>query len=534
MLTNEQKMIIDAIKMSSYPIVKVIAFAGTGKTFTLTKLAQEVKGKKLYLAFNKSIVEEANIKFKGTNTHIVTTHSLAHKYIIGEMKYTLKSKYSPNEIMKIFNINEYWVAKKALSLVENFCNSDYDKFEDSVNFNLENIKVKKLAKDIMNNMALKKIDVTFSSMLKLFAVFINRGKIKLPKYRLVMLDEAQDTNDVTLSIFNAINAEQKILVGDPHQQIYSFRGGLNALDKIEAKEFVLSNSFRYTKRIGDKATDFLSIFKNENRKITGGAENRYKYNNRAIIARGNIKLIEKMNELLNKEKRFKTARGPYSIFGLPINLLKIITAFEKGYDNFEKNSLDIDKEYMYLNYFVNDYLKYCKDMESKGLLTSISSIEDWIPEYINDKNDEISKSIAFLKQYSKRLNYIYAKVIEYNKSKDINLYLTTAHTSKGLEWDSVELLGDFPGYKIFKEWFEENDININRDNLYDIFFDECIKAGGEKNQKYIDELNLYYVAITRAKYHLIDNTDFNPIPIDREGLNLKLKDYLKKNKKKRL
>lgn len=51
------------------------------------------------------------------------------------------------------------------------------------------------------------------------------------------------TNTVTLSSMTSISAisdlllgqpQAKILVGDPHQQIYSFRGAVNALQQIRA------------------------------------------------------------------------------------------------------------------------------------------------------------------------------------------------------------------------------------------------------------------------------------------------------------
>ena len=65
-----------------------------------------------------------------------------------------------------------------------------------------------------------------------------------------MLDEAQDTNEVTLGIFEALSSKTKIYVGDKHQQIYSFRGSKNALDKIKCdKKLYLSSSFRFNNDI---------------------------------------------------------------------------------------------------------------------------------------------------------------------------------------------------------------------------------------------------------------------------------------------
>ncbi len=79
-----------------------------------------------------------------------------------------------------------------------------------------------------------------------------------------MLDEAQDTNEVTLGIFNCLNSKIKIYVGDRHQQIYSFRGSKNALDKISCdKQLYLSQSFRFNETIANYANILLRNFKNE-------------------------------------------------------------------------------------------------------------------------------------------------------------------------------------------------------------------------------------------------------------------------------
>jgi superfamily I DNA/RNA helicase len=67
-----------------------------------------------------------------------------------------------------------------------------------------------------------------------------------------LLDEAQDSNPVTIKIFNALQG-QKILVGDKYQQIYQFRGSLNAMEMINAKyEFFLTHTFRCSKSVVDE------------------------------------------------------------------------------------------------------------------------------------------------------------------------------------------------------------------------------------------------------------------------------------------
>ncbi|MGO9014691.1 MAG: DEAD/DEAH box helicase family protein [Dissulfurispiraceae bacterium] len=61
-LTLQQRGIIDSVGKDNR--IKINAFAGTGKTSTLIEIARAYPGIKfLYLAFNKSIADEAKKKF---------------------------------------------------------------------------------------------------------------------------------------------------------------------------------------------------------------------------------------------------------------------------------------------------------------------------------------------------------------------------------------------------------------------------------------------------------------------------------------
>ena len=57
--------------------------------------------------------------------------------------------------------------------------------------------------------------------------------IKSNYFFLPPVDEGQDMNPPVLDIFNK-QKYNKIIVGDPNQQIYMFRGAVNALESIDA------------------------------------------------------------------------------------------------------------------------------------------------------------------------------------------------------------------------------------------------------------------------------------------------------------
>ncbi|KAK6314861.1 hypothetical protein J4Q44_G00143900 [Coregonus suidteri] len=71
----------------------------------------------------------------------------------------------------------------------------------------------------------------------------------LDKYDVIFIDEAQDCTPAIMDIMLPQHCG-KILVGDPHQQIYTFRGAVNALNLVEHTHlYYLTHSFRFGSEI---------------------------------------------------------------------------------------------------------------------------------------------------------------------------------------------------------------------------------------------------------------------------------------------
>jgi len=81
--TNEQENILAAVKQNKQ--VVVIARAGTGKTTTCLYVADNIKKRGLYIAFNAAIAREATTKFP-SYIECKTIHSLAWRAIIKTCK----------------------------------------------------------------------------------------------------------------------------------------------------------------------------------------------------------------------------------------------------------------------------------------------------------------------------------------------------------------------------------------------------------------------------------------------------------------
>ena len=87
--------------------------------------------------------------------------------------------------------------------------------------------------------------------------FWSLGNPELP-FDFIMLDEAQDTNPVALSVLRK-QACQMVYVGDRHQQIYEWRGAINAMEEIETDSVSeLTLSFRFGRAIAEAASRVLS------------------------------------------------------------------------------------------------------------------------------------------------------------------------------------------------------------------------------------------------------------------------------------
>lgn len=454
-LTDEQQEIIERCRLlNSGESLKIDACAGSGKTATLIEIANAIpQAHFLYLAFNKAIVENAKTRFP-SNVAIRTTHSLAYKQVISTCrdKYFIKANLNIFDLEPIFSIqkNSYKELSSALNRFYVWCQSDIRVCPDST------------IEKIYMAMDSHKIPATHDWYLKKYQLMDDH--YELDAFDFILLDEAQDTNLVTLDIFKN-NHCRKILVGDTHQGIYGFRGAYNALEKYKADyKLHLSYTFRSIQPICDKANWFLSSFA-RNKKELVPMKSAYfnelsKTPRNAVLSRTNATLIDYLQKLNhNQIPRASLLRDPYLIFGAAMNIQNYIDGEE------------LDRDYRFLDRF--------------------NSLEA-IKEYAHDSNDlELESAIKMAEKYKDHLFDLYelAKQIYNNDNAQANIFLTTAHSAKGLEWDQVLLASDF------------NSLASMRSDL---------KEKGLKKQEiefeFTQELNLYYVALTRAKNTLIDRT----------------------------
>jgi F-box protein, helicase, 18 len=475
-LTPEQQKIL-----ASNGNIKINAIAGSGKTTTIIQYAKTRKtgSRILYIAFNKSVKQEAELKFKEHQIHnvtIETAHSLAYKYVMYGSNYKLKNEYQSYELMQLLDINtainineRYIICNHILKFAAYFCNSNALKIADLNYLDVVNdLQAKALvrhhykliaqcAREFLAKMLQAKIEITHDFYLKLF-------QLKCPQlpYDYILFDEGQDASPAMLDIFTKQNNAIKVIVGDTHQQIYSWRFAVNSLEQIDFENFYLSNSFRFdahTALLAREILEWKSIFSTYKKTEINGLGKFEKIETYATLARTNLGLLKKAIDYMSL---YNNKNAIY---------------FEGNFNSYtyadEGASL-----YDILNLYNGKH-----DRINHSLIKSMNSIAD-LQEYIDKTEDrQLGMMLDLVFDYENEIFDIIKniKAKHVTNKYEAKMIFSTIHRCKGMEYDHVELADDF----ITEEKIER-------------LKEDCKKDEGLL-KKMIEEVNLLYVAVTRAK-----------------------------------
>ncbi|HEX5153197.1 MAG TPA: UvrD-helicase domain-containing protein [Parafilimonas sp.] len=476
-LTPEQYAIIN-----STGDIKINAVAGSGKTTTIIEYAasRPKHSKILYLAFNKSVKLEAAKKFaeKGlNNVKVETAHSLAYKHIVFANGYNVrKQEYRTNEIAELLNLKgngekhtEYIIANHINKFIAYYCNSNKPRIQD-LNY-LDTISDSKArtfvstfydyiayqTRLLLSRMDKGEIEVTHDFYLKKF-------QLSNPKlhYDYILFDEAQDASAAMLDIFLKQKAT-KVIVGDTHQQIYSWRYAVNSLEKAEFKTYQLSISFRFNQDIANLAMRVLDYKEHLNHKpeiqITGNGSGK-ESKTKAVLARTNLGLLLKAIEYVTEKRKvkhiyFEGNINSYTYADEGASLYDVLNLYN-GKHSFIKDKLiaamkDIDE--------LEDYIDKTEDVQL-GMMVEI------VKEYGN-KIPDIIKAIK-------------EKHVEGDDKEKAEMIFSTVHRCKGMEYDAVQLVNDFITEEKLEQLLKDKEKTITTAKLN-------------------EEINLLYVAVTRTK-----------------------------------
>lgn len=472
--TAQQQEIIEAALDGEDLVIG--AYAGAAKSSTLVMIAQEKDkyggGVGLYLSFNKAIAVEAQGKFP-SSVDCRTVHSLAYgatsKALIKKMK---NPRIFPKQLAEMFEFSgsfvhgsgeeTKWISANqkcsmANKTIAKFCNSADDKLSlkhvckldwmlTPVGHSLDFKSVLEEVVVIANKIWDATVDenhempMTFDAMLKLYSM---SGKRVIADY--IMIDENQDSSPAILKIIeNQTDKVQKIYVGDEHQAIYGWRGAINAMDLVTGEKRFLSKSFRF----GDNVQNLANLF---------------------LTHSGCELPLEGNGFAGNKTEIFQNKQRAYDAYICRTNAGVIETIFDVT-DRFPHKSVKASCNLDEIKSFVFSYLDVMKGKKTDHALLCVFKDRNELAQYCDDfpEDTEISGMVRLIEKFS--ATTLIKAVERCEKVKEPDIIITTAHKSKGLEWDSVCIMDDF-----FYEVDSETSYQIDR-----------------------EEMNLIYVACTRA------------------------------------
>lgn len=472
--TPEQQNCVELFKTGQR--LRINAYAGAGKTSTLKLLAKATPKAGTYVAFNKSIADDARRAFT-PNVACSTMHSLAFRAMVrhyGPEKMTgsvnggfLAAKLNLREVEAApkFYIRPRswgWLVAETVKRWQRSGKAMIDTADVPVDGKLGTLppatlssirhRIVKEAEALWERMIDKSSDIPMGhdGYLKLWAL----GKPALPG-RFILLDEAQDTNGVVLELMRHQEA-QVVCVGDKHQAIYEWRGALNAMVELPADvEARLSQSFRFGTAIGDYATVILKLL-GETLPLRGFEQIDSRIGEiekpTAILARTNSRLIEELFGHL------EAGRKPHIVGGTS-EVMQYVTAAERLQAG---QSVDSPLEF----FGFNDWAEVEMVANSEE---GTPDLRRWVKLIGDHGTEKLKRALEGLPR----------------DERNADVVLSTAHKSKGREWPEVRLLDDML-----------LGVRTERQNQTKQALDSLVPPDPAGHAA---ELRLYYVAATRGQ-----------------------------------
>jgi hypothetical protein len=292
-------------------------------------------------------------------------------------------------------------------------------------------------------------------------LFHKSGKFQreLARYDLILVDEGQDLSPIMLDALRTCR-QRIFLVGDSHQQIYSFRYAIDAMQKLDCDvEYDLTRSFRFGEAIAQLATLLIREAKQEHQFRILGAQKKASQvsiyhrigrpaasHRTAVLSRSNVALFENAMSLRARSVPFYFERDLYPM------LMKTLDIYW-----FASNQKDKVRDPLLRSFTsladIEDYADETGNFQLQGMLEIVEKFEDDFP-------DVIYEMAALHKQQQQS-----------SETKE-GVILSTIHSAKGQEYEHVYIDADMA---------ENIELVVSNDL-----------------EHLSDEINVAYVGFTRA------------------------------------
>jgi DNA helicase-2/ATP-dependent DNA helicase PcrA len=475
----------------------VKAVAGSGKSTTIVECTKRIPTGKssILLAFNKAIAED--LKSKGVNAK--TFHALTYGPVMrsrntqtveaNKLKMLCKEMMGATDcfIYSNFCCRLVGLARNAgIGVLTQDIEQEWWALIDHHNLELdnENGNIQEAVEHSRELLGWSNESnfVDFDDMLY-FAV---RDNVALQKYDYVFVDEAQDTNAIQRALVRKIMHENTrvVFVGDPKQSIYGFRGAdsesMDLLAKeFECKQLPLTISYRCATSIVQAAKKYVDHIE----AASGAPEGRvYREANLAEAVEGTARLVAGTSTEATPNEPEDRAFTPRDLVVCRTTKPLVSLAFRLMRKKVPVKILGRE---------IGQGLKaLVGKMRANNVDELIVKLEAWTVrevdkaiakqldnkvEQLQDKCDTILCLIEGLHEDERTVLNLVAAIDNLFNERNDALTLCSIHKAKGLEAERVWWLNSSscPSKWAKQEW--------------------------QKNQ----ELNLCYVAITRAKTSLL-------------------------------
>ena len=316
------------------------------------------------------------------------------------------------------------------------------------------------------------------------------------RYRHFLVDEAQDSDRSQNSLLKAFASESTFTVGDLDQAIYFFRGADPSLflnEAAQATHYDLPNSYRFGFNIAAPANSLIKNNKARidaaiqaissergNVQIVSDAQSKdivdLLLESMKSVEPGKIAILARRHATLDEvENELSQSRIPYTRLGGYKDITKTAEyRVIKGYLRLAVNRQDrrafsaiaaaegLSEERMRLirqnaaHLGISLYEAYAKDLPQ-----TLSEIRDYLRSAIGEYDpafrsiDEMCMSESLLTPQEIVQYMALESVQDRMRTVGDTVVLTTCHAAKGLEWDTVFLLGlnskEFPSLRSVRE-----------------------------------------------------------------------------------
>ena len=467
-LTDEQLEIVDAAHGPKS--ISVIARAGTGKTTTACAIALDQPDTNFaYLAFNKKVSDEAKAKFP-KHVKVLTAHSAAFRAVgkhykerICRSPWKLKTDIAERFHAAYSDMGgsesvEDLALFATLETIDTFCASADIQIDERTHVPDGPYKkeiIGALARGLWTAMCDTSdwVPITDDCYLKMWQLAVMRNPASARTILgadKILFDEGQDASPAMLDITQRSGAPI-ILIGDPRQAIYSWRGAIDAFGKVDYPEFSLTQSWRFGPEIAQPANDILTVLK-EFYLIDGrGGPGRVivddnEFFPNAVIARTNGGLVEEAVRIADDGGSIHIVGGTEHIFGW----------LKAAYALWSKRRAQHPAFSMFKSW---DMLK---EASGQAIGKSYKPFVDIVEQYRSQIPDLLMKLET-----------------SHTTAEEADTVLSTVHRYKGQEAKFVKIADDFAPF--------------------------CMPNTDVKGPAFVmneEEANLAYVAVTRARKQL--------------------------------